>query len=405
MSVSIANKYQFSDIFGGSSVFSDRIPLHLLDANATITESEEYLTSQIITYLGNKRSLLDFIGDSLEIIQKKTGKEKLDIFDVFSGSGIVSRYFKQFASSLISNDLETYSKIINSCYLSNASERDMVHLRGLFCELKEDLEIAEMKNEWHSGLIREHYSPKDDNNIQMDERVFYTVRNAQYLDTARNLISKFPEHVQQYFIAPLLSLASIHTNTSGVFKGFYKNKDTGIGQFGGKNCNALTRIKGEMEIQFPVFSKFECETTVLQGDANSIIDSVKEVDVAYIDPPYNQHPYGSNYFMLNIIAKNEKPNNMSLISGIDSQWNRSLYNKSQQFPKVLEDLVARIKAKFVLISYNSEGFMNINDMNSMLSKYGKVTVNESEYNTFRGSRNLQNRNKHVTEFLFLLEKK
>ncbi len=400
----MAMNYQFSDIFGNVSTLGNRVPLSLLNSDFKQEENEDYLSSQIITYLGNKRSLLDFIGESIETIQKKTGKDKLRIFDVFSGSGIVSRFFKQHASLLISNDLECYTKIINSCYLSNSSDRDMVELRGLFCDLKEQLEMADYKNEWITGVIRENYSPKDDNNIQMGERVFYTSRNAHYIDTARKIISEYPEHSQAFFIAPLLALASVHTNTSGVFKGFYKNKD-GIGQFGGRNKDALSRITAEMNIQFPVFSKFNCETKILQGDSNVIINDLDEVDVAYIDPPYNQHPYGSNYFMLNVIAKNEEPKSMSTVSGIDADWNRSSYNRAKEASKSLEDLVSRINAKYVLISFNSEGFMSTDEMKTMLKKYGKVTMKECEYNTFRGSRNLQNRSKHVTEFLFLLNKK
>ncbi len=400
----MAANYQFTDIFGSASAMNNRIPLSLLNPDAKIEENEEYLTSQIITYLGNKRALLDFIGDSLETVHKKTGKEKLKIFDVFSGSGIVSRYFKQHASLLIANDLEMYTKIINTCYLSNSQDRDMVQLRGLFCDLREQLEMADYKNNWVTGVIRENYSPKDDNNIQAGERVFYTTRNAHYIDTARKIIADYPESAQPFFIAPLLALASVHTNTSGVFKGFYKNKE-GVGQFGGRNKDALSRITAEMDIQFPVFSKFSCDTKILQGDSNLIVGDVEEVDVAYIDPPYNQHPYGSNYFMLNIIAKNEEPKQMSTVSGIDADWNRSSYNKAKEASKSLEDLVSNVKAKYVLLSFNSEGFMTIEEMKTMLKKYGKVTMNECEYNTFRASRNLQNRSKHVKELLFLLEKK
>jgi adenine-specific DNA methylase len=88
-------------------------------------------------------------------------------------------------------------------------------------------------------------------------------------------------------------------NTSGVFKGFYKNKETGIGQFGGSNQDALLRIKGDLP--FPIFSDFNCEVMVYNDDSNNVIKTAPEVDLAYVDPPYNQHPYGSNYFMLNLI--------------------------------------------------------------------------------------------------------
>lgn len=368
------------------------------------TENEYYLTNQIITYLGNKRSLLDFIGTALTDVKNQLHKDKLSIFDVFSGSGIVSRYFKQHANLIIANDLETYSNIINTCYLSNSTERNEKQLQEIYAFLTNSLHEAEKTNSWHTGIISENYSPKDDTHIEKNERVFYTTRNAHYLDTARNLIKKLPQNTQAFFIAPLLSLASVHTNTSGVFKGFYKNKDTGLGEFGGKGKNALSRIMANMELPYPIFSNFDCDTKILQGDANSIIKAVPEVDIAYIDPPYNQHPYGSNYFMLNIIANNKMSEKISNVSGISTDWNRSAYNYTKTAANTLEDLVRRIQAKFVLISFNSEGIITLEEMKEILSQYGKLTIFESNYNTFRGSRNLHNRAKHVVEYLFLLKK-
>ncbi|MDR2476643.1 MAG: DNA adenine methylase, partial [Treponema sp.] len=71
----------------------------LLDiaAEEALYEKKEYFTQQLITYIGNKRALLPFIGDGIRTVQKKLGKGKLKMFDVFSGSGIVARYFKQFS--------------------------------------------------------------------------------------------------------------------------------------------------------------------------------------------------------------------------------------------------------------------------------------------------------------------
>jgi len=189
-----------------------------------------------------------------------------------------------------------------------------------------------------------------------------------------------------------------------VFKGFYKNRTTGIGQFGGSNQDALLRIKGGIELPMPVFSHFDCHTTVYQGDANDIIKIAPEVDLAYLDPPYNQHPYGSNYFMLNLILENKVPAAISKISGIPENWQRSLYNKQQFAYAALADLVEKIKAKYVLISFNSEGFIPLGTMKSMLKRIGRLQVLETNYNTFRGSRNLSNRDVHVTEYLYLLEK-
>jgi adenine-specific DNA-methyltransferase len=255
-----------------------------------------------------------------------------------------------------------------------------------------------------SGIITKLYSPKNDDNIKSGERVFYTRRNAMYIDTMRKHIEGIDDEYKKYFLAPLIAEASIHSNTSGVFKGFYKNKETGIGQFGGSNSDALLRIKGEIILPFPVFSIFSGETVVYNCDSNVIINEAPEVDVAYLDPPYNQHPYGSNYFMLNLILENIYPENTSKVSGIPENWNRSAYNKKQSVYNSLVELVSNIKAKYVLISFNSEGFITLDEMKNMLQKIGKVEVLETRYNTFRGCRNLANRDIHVKEYLYLLEK-
>jgi adenine-specific DNA-methyltransferase len=377
---------------------SDQLLLDI-ETEKTIFERKDYLTQQLISYIGNKRALLGFIGDGIKKVQKKLKKEKLKMFDVFSGSGIVARYFKQFSKLLIVNDLEKYSTLINECYLSNDNERDEFTLRKYYYEL-----IEQAKEEPVKGIISELYAPKNDRNIKQNERVFYTTRNAMYIDTMRQLIDNIPEKYQKYFLAPLLSEASIHSNTAGVFKGFYKNKETGIGQFGGINQDALFRITGDITLPFPVFSNFNCETLVYNGDSNKIIHSLPEIDIAYLDPPYNQHPYGSNYFMLNLILDYRNPENSSKISGIPENWNRSDYNKGNHALKALTYLAENIKSKYIIISFNSEGFISFDEMKYTLKKLGKVEILETKYNTFRGCRNLNNREIHVKEYLYLVEK-
>jgi adenine-specific DNA-methyltransferase len=370
-----------------------------IKTDETLYEKKEYLSQQLITYIGNKRALLTFIGDEIRKVQKKLYKNKLYMFDVFSGSGIVARYFKQFSDLLIVNDLEKYSAVINECYLANKSELDMIMLHKYYCDI-----LDEADNHLIRGLISGLYAPKDDQNIKAGERVFYTSRNAMYIDTVRQITGKLPQKIQKFFLAPLLSEASIHANTSGVFKGFYKNKQTGVGQFGGINQDALSRITSDIKLPFPIFSNFNCETVICNGDSNKIIKDLPEVDIAYLDPPYNQHPYGSNYFMLNLIVDYEYPKNSSRISGIPENWNRSNYNKGNYALKSLTELVENIKSKYVLLSFNSEGFVSLEEMKNMLEKIGKVDVLETTYNAFRGSRNLNSREIHVKEYLYLLEK-
>ena len=108
--------------------------------------------------------------------------------------------------------------------------------------------------------------------------------------------------------------------------------------------------------------------------------------------------------MLNLILDYRLPKSGSEISGIPDNWNRSRYNNRNSARTALAELIGGIKAKYVLISYNSEGFLGPKDMTAILEKAGKFEVMDIKYNTFRGSRNLSGRDIYVTEYLYLLEK-
>ena len=363
-------------------------------------EDPNYLSRQIVTYIGNKRALLGHIGQVVERVKRRLGKDRLRVFDVFSGSGIVSRYLKAHASTLISNDVEDYAAVITRCYLRNRSTVDLPALTDIVNELNRRVEAERLP----PGFIEELYAPRDEDRITRDDRVFYTRDNAKRLDGYRRLIDTAPEDIRELLLAPLLSEASIHSNTAGVFKGFYKNRETKIGQFGGTGSDALVRIKGKIVLEPPVLSRFECDCEVLQEDANGAARRVSDLDLAYIDPPYNQHPYGSNYFMLNLLVRYERPERISRVSGIPEGWRRSGYNVRAKSLTLMRDLLHSLDARFLLVSFNDEGFIATDEMRALLEELGSVQVLETPYNAFRGSRNFNNRPIHVTEQLFLVER-
>jgi adenine-specific DNA-methyltransferase len=205
-----------------------------------------------------------------------------------------------------------------------------------------------------------------------------------------------------YCLANLIVQASIHNNTSGVFKGFHK-KD-GIGHFGGAGENALTRILGEITLEVPLFSEVENTTFVYCRDINELVKEIEPVDLAYFDPPYNQHPYGSNYFMLNIINGGKPIAIQNGVSGIAKNWQKSDYNKKIPAEQAMNDLIKNTKAKYILISYNDEGIISIEKFEKIVSKHGAWELLEQEYNTYRGSRNLRDRSNKIKELLWLIKK-
>ena len=377
----------------------------------TINYKSDYLTKHLITYLGNKRGLLPFIDSAVNDIKKELKEEHPTMFDGFSGSGCVARLFKHYASELFVNDYEGYAETINRCYLANKSEIDVARINYYIDKLN-NLNLT-----YTDGFIRKNYSPKDDKNILQGERTFYTNKNALIIDNIRKYIKEIVEKenplLVPYVLAPLITKASINVNTAASFKGFYKNK-AGIGQFGGEGKNALKRIISDITLDYPVFCNNECEYTIYKGDTNAIIKKMPEVDIVYYDPPYNQHPYGSNYFMLNIINDYEdSPQIQEGVAGISKDWNKSDYNKRREAGKAMEELIENTKAKYILVSYNNEGIIPENDFKDILEKYGKISKKTQEHNTFRASKNTgkgktllngETRKLKVEEILWILKK-
>lgn len=363
-------------------------------------ENNLFLTEQLITYIGNKRLLGKPILSAIDKVKKRLGKDKLRLADIFAGSGFVSRLMKQHANYLVANDFELYSASSLRCHLSNISEVN-------FAELQEHVTFLNneaLQGRLVDGFIRELYAPENEENITPNDRVFYTIDNAKRIDTFAKHIAELQEPTRSLLLGPLLSSASVHANTAGVFKGFYKNHSKGVGQFGGSNSDALKRILGRIEMQLPVLSRFECQTEVFCEEAQSFVGVQKDFDLAYLDPPYNQHPYGSNYFMLNLICNYERPNEISRVSGIPEDWQRSTFNVRSQAAESMSSLIKSIDSHFLLVSFNDEGFISPTEMRSILGSFGSVSEEQIPYTVYRGSRNLGNRSKSVTEHLFLVER-
>ncbi|HEX5527729.1 MAG TPA: DNA adenine methylase [Solirubrobacterales bacterium] len=368
---------------------------------AASDEDPRYLSDQLLTYLGNKRALLGLIRGAVEHVRAKTGRDELQMLDAFSGSGVVSRMFKQYSSRLVANDIEDYARVVSSCYLANRSTVPFPDVEAAVDRLNRavDAEAAP------SGFFRRMYAPRDAANITPEDRVFYTPENAYRLDAYRQLIEDEDAALRPFLLGPLLSAASIHANTAGVFKGFYKDRDTGAGKFGGSGSDALSRITAPVVLRPPVLSRFECDFEVRQEDANSLVKGRDGFDVAYLDPPYNQHPYGSNYFMLNLLVNYEEPTEVSRVSGIPTDWTRSDYNVKRKSLPRLRELILEVEADFVILSFSDDGYIHPEEMREVLYEAGSVTEEKRPHATFRGSRNLRNRSLEVNEHVYLVEKR
>ena len=372
----------------------------LSNTSSTAFKQSDFVLQPMITYIGNKRKLVPWI---VEVIEETVGSHSLRIFDGFAGSGVVSRALMPFCSELHTNDMEYYSYVLLRCFLETPSLEQTVRIDKCFEEM--DILCQNMDKNGVTGFISRLYSPKNTDNPAADERVFYTRENALIIDTLLKYISGVDTDLKNYLLGPLLIKASINVNTAGVFRGFYK-KD-GIGHFGGTGENALERILAPIQPVKPIWSKSACKSFCYNSDINNLILTFENntFDLIYLDPPYNEHPYGSNYFMLNLIARGQEPTEYSKVSGIPKLWNKSAFNGRGSAYDTMLDLLRNClkKAKYTLISYNNEGLITDDNWTTIFAELGcSVKKYEKEYDTYHGSRNLADRNKKVVEIMYLL---
>ena len=362
-----------------------------------------YLTDQLVPYIGNKRKLLPLIRDAI----RKTGVRTGTFLDLFSGSGVVGRLAKAAGFTVVANDWEPYSEAINKAYIATNRPPPFSGLGGM-----EQAFAALNALPGERGYIAAHYCPADDEAFDTrTERMFYTQENGRRIDAIREQIEqwwldgKIDEIEKSVLLAPLIYQASYCSNTSGVFKGFHNG-------WGGATKTAWYRIRSCLTLRAPVLFDNGKQNLVLRADASAVADQIK-CDIAYLDPPYNQHQYGANYHLLNTVTLWDKPPISPRISGngkrdkaaIRKDWRklrRSAYCYRSSAVEAFAELVAKLRARYILVSYSTDGIMRVEDLLSVLGERGSLTVIPRRYKRYRVSSQRPSPRAHTVEFVAIV---
>lgn len=330
-----------------------------------------------MNYIGSKNKLSNFIKSE---IKKVVGEMRDKVFcDLFAGTGAIGRAFKTESKKVIANDFEYYAYVLNQNYIGN---HENLAYQDLVDELNQIVGVE--------GFIYNNYCLGSGS-----ERQYFSDENGKKIDAIRQKIENWKtenriNQNQYYFLlTSLLENADAVANTASVYGAFLKHL---------KKSAQKTLI-----LRPALFEINDNEHEVFNSDANTLINRISG-DVLYLDPPYNARQYGSNYHLLNTIAKydNFTPNGKTGLR----EYERSRYCQKNEVANAFENLIERANFKYIFLSYNNEGLMSKINVEKIMKTYGKYDLITTEYQRFKADKT-ENRNHKATEtveFLHILEK-
>lgn len=342
-----------------------------------------------MNYIGSKYSLLPFLEKVWREVQE--GDEQTAC-DIFAGTGVVGRMFKRLGLRVIANDLQGYAYVLNRAYLAIDHQPDFINLRQHYSReikrknlpLSDSVEplLAFISNlSGVKGFIADNYGP--DGN-----RFYYSAENAERADAIRQAIETWRrqalinEDEYFYLLASLLEAIDERANTASVYGAFLK-------KFKKSALRPLELRPLELSNHVTGCQVFNC-------DANDLIRQI-ECDVLYLDPPYNHRQYGANYHVLETIAAYDSPQ----VSGVTGMrdYPRSRFCQSKQAAEALEDLIVNARTRHILLSYNDEGVMSLDEIKRILSLRGEPRTFEQPYNRFKADNGREYKRDATTEFV------
>jgi adenine-specific DNA-methyltransferase len=392
--------------------------------------AREYLARQLIAYIGNKRRLLPFLSGIIrqeaEGLQEAGGSRTLRFLDPFAGSGAVARLARSMGMLVMASDSEEYARVLNSAFLC-VSPRGAEEIAAAYGGMGALLARYNGLHPERGGKMpaREyfarHYAPARTEEPRLgEERLFYTRENALFLDAAREALDEdFPgaadagegapagSRLKCILLALLIYEAATHANTSGVFKAYHRG-------FGGHSGEALKRIMAPMELERPALIEGPC-AVVERSDAARFCAS-RSADICYLDPPYNQHQYGSNYHILNSLALHDRlpvserrdaEGRLLDKAGIPERWKetRSPYCSRSLCPQAFKELFEAIDAPVIVMSYGEEGSMPLDELVELLSDRADVETRSTGYVAYRGGRQSEGRSSASSEFALVARRR
>lgn len=295
----------------------------------------------MIKYIGSKRTLVPVLGDIATRVGARTA------VDLFTGTTRVAQEFKKRGLQVTATDVATYSQVLSDCYI--ATDASTVDLQELDNELKR-LEALPGEPGYFTKTFCE------------DSRYFQP-KNGARVDAIRNVLETDYKYSSLYpiLLTSLMLAADRVDSTAGVQMAYLKQW--------------APRAHNDLELRRPELLPGIGYT--VRGDAMRVVDELEPVDLMYLDPPYNQHRYFTNYHIWETLVRWDAPETYGIAcKRIDSRDDstKSVFNMKREMPAAVSSVLRRAKAEVVVVSYNDESWITAEQMMHSLREAGHDDV-------------------------------
>jgi adenine-specific DNA-methyltransferase len=308
----------------------------------------------MIKYLGSKRRLLPLIVDTVSAFGSG-----LTVLDLFSGTSRVGHALKRAGHRVLANDHNAYAAVLARCYVE--ADRDEVLA-----------DAARLVSEYNRLPGRPGWFTR----TYCEEARFLHPRNGARVEAVREAIAgaALPSVLEAVLLVALMEAADRVDSTTGVRMAYLKAW--------------APRALRDLELRVPDL----LPRAAAGRGAASCLDALQAArdlhgDVAYIDPPYNQHSYLGNYHLWETLVRWDRPAVYGVArKRVDCRVRRSPFNDKRRCHRATEDLLAAVQAPVLLVSGNDEGHIGPDALHALLARRGDVQVVARDQRRYVGAR-------------------
>jgi len=293
----------------------------------------------MIKYLGSKRRLVPVLSQICEASGARTA------LDLFTGTTRVAQAFKALGVHVTAVDSARYAHVFAATYVeADAAATDGRALRAAVAHL--------------NGL-----PPKPGYVHEMFSRQarYFQPDNAARIDAVRDAIEA--EHagspLYPILLTSLIEAADRVDSTTGVQMAYVK-------QWAPRSFNPL-------ELRVPEL--LDGPGRAIRGDATALAgtSALGRVDLAYLDPPYNQHRYFTNYHVWETLVAWDAPEAYGVArKRVDARdpSTHSVFNSKRTMPAALASVVGSVDCDLLVLSYNDESWLSLEELEAMCAAPG-----------------------------------